>query len=131
MYFRFKANEFCIAITLSFLACSFVCCRAEAQTTTPAAYWVTEALEVMDQAGFANAVKAVAATVQAHGGRYIVRGGKIVPGIGLPPSRITIIAFDSLEKAEEWYNDAVAVAARTEVQKYAKEREYTVQGVAN
>jgi uncharacterized protein (DUF1330 family) len=131
MYFRFKANEFCIAITLGFLACSFACCRAEAQTTTPAAYWVTEALDVMDQAGFANAVKAVAATVQARGGRYIVRGGKVVPGIGSPPSRITIIAFDSLEKAEKWYNDPAAVAARTEVQKYAREREYTVQGVAN
>jgi uncharacterized protein (DUF1330 family) len=85
----------------------------------------------MDQAAFANAIKAVPPTVQAHGGRYIVLGGKIVPGIGSPPSRITIIAFDSLEKAQEWYNDSAAVAARTEAQKYAKIRDYTVQGVGN
>ena len=67
--------------------------------------------------------------VKAHGGRYIVLGGKIVPGVGSPPARITIIAFDSLQKAQEWYNDPAAVAARAEAQKYAKVRDYTVEGV--
>ena len=113
------------------LFCGLACGGVHAQTKTPAAYWVTETLEVMDQAAFVNAIKAVPPIVQAHGGHYIVLGGKIVPGVGSPPSRITIIAFDSLEKAQEWYNDPAAVAARTEAQKYAKVRDYTVQGVAN
>jgi uncharacterized protein (DUF1330 family) len=109
----------------------FGCGIAHAQTKTSAAYWVTETLEVMDAAAFANAIKAVPPIVQAHGGHYIVLGGKILPGVGSPPSRITIIAFDSLEKAQEWYNDPAAVAARTEAQKFAKVRDYTVQGVTN
>jgi uncharacterized protein (DUF1330 family) len=69
--------------------------------------------------------------VKAHGGRYIVLGGKIVPGVGSPPSRITIIAFDRLEAASAWHNDPAAVAARTEALKFAKVRDYTVQGVGN
>lgn len=102
-----------------------------AQTKPPAAYWVTETLEVTDQAAFVNAIKAVPPTLQAYGGHYIVLGGKIVPGVGSPPSRITIIAFDNLDKAQQWYGDPAALAARTEAQKHAKVRDYTVQGVAN
>jgi uncharacterized protein (DUF1330 family) len=118
-------------VALTVAAFGFGSVGAHAQTKPPAAYWVTETLEVMDQAAFVNAIKAVPPIVKAHGGRYIVLGGKIVPGVGAPPSRITIIAFDSLEQAQEWYNDPAAVAARTEAQKYAKVRDYTVQGVAN
>jgi uncharacterized protein (DUF1330 family) len=102
-----------------------------AQTKTPAAYWVTETLEMTDQAAFMNTIKGVPPTLQPFGGHYIVRGGKIVPGVGSLPSRITIIAFDSLEKAEQWLSDPTALALRTEAQKHAKVREYTVQGVAD
>ena len=101
-----------------------------AQTKTQPAFWVTETIEVRDQASFLNAIKAVPPTLQAHGGRYIALGGKIVPGVGSPPKRITIIEFDSLEKAQAWFNDPAAVAARSEAQKYATVRDYTVEGVS-
>ena len=120
-----------VALTAAVVACAVGCVPSLAQTKAPAAYWVTETLEVMDQAAFLNAIKAVPPIVKAHGGRYIVLGGKIVPGVGSPPKRITIIAFDSLEAAEKWFNDPAAVAARTEAQKYAKVRDYTVEGVGN
>jgi uncharacterized protein (DUF1330 family) len=120
-----------LALTMAVVIYGFGCDGLHAQAKTPMAYWVTETLEVTDQAAFMNAIKAVAPTVKAHGGRYIVLGGKIVPGVGSPPSRITIIAFDSLEKAQQWLNDPAAVAARTEAQKHAKVRDYTVQGVAD
>ncbi len=123
--------RFLAVIAFAVVAYAFTGGRLHAQTKTPAAYWVTETLEVTDQTAFMNAIKAVPPTVQAHGGHYIVLGGKIVPGVGSPPARITIIAFDSLEMAQEWYNDPAAVAARTAAQKYAKIRDYTVQGVAN
>jgi uncharacterized protein (DUF1330 family) len=121
-----------IALTLTAFTCILDgSASVRAQTKPPPAYWVTETLEVMDQAAFVNAIKAVPPIVKVHGGRYIVLGGKVVPGVGSPPSRITIIAFDSLEQAQEWYNDPAAIAARAEAQKYAKVRDYTVQGVAN
>jgi len=67
----------------------------------------------------------------SFGGHYIVLGGKITLGEGAPPRRITIIAFDSLEKAQQWFNSPVAAAARAEAQKFAKIRSYIVEGVAN
>ena len=94
------------------------------------AFWVTETLEVSDQAAFLNVIKAVPATLQPFGGKYIVLGGKIAPGEGSPPRRITIVAFDSLEKAQQWFDSPEAIAARTEAQKFAKIRSYFVEGVA-
>ena len=56
-----------------------------AQTKTSPAFWVTETLEVSDQAAFLNVIKGVPATLQSFGGQYIVLGGKIAPGEGSPP----------------------------------------------
>jgi uncharacterized protein (DUF1330 family) len=120
-----------LSLTMAIVISGFAYGALRAQTKTPAAYWVTETLEVTDQAAFVNAIKAVPPTLQSYGGHYIVLGGKIVPGVGAPPSRITIIAFDSLEKAQQWLSDPAALAARTEAQKHAKVRDYTVQGVAD
>lgn len=102
----------------------------QAQTKTQPAFWVTETIEVRNQQSFLNAIKAVPPTVKAHGGRYIVLDGKIVPGVGSPPKRITVIEFDSLEQAQAWFNDPAAVSARSEAQKYATVRDYTVEGVS-
>jgi uncharacterized protein (DUF1330 family) len=101
-----------------------------AQTKISPALWVTETVEVSDQAAFLNAIKAVPATLQPFGGHYIVLGGKITPGEGSPPRRITVVAFDSLEKAQQWFNSPTATAARAEAQKFAKIRSYFVEGVA-
>jgi uncharacterized protein (DUF1330 family) len=119
------------ALTMAVVFYGFGCDGVHAQTKAPLAYWVTETLAVKDQAAFLNAIKAVPPIVKAHGGRYIVLGGKIVPGVGSPPARITIIAFDSLDQAQKWYNDPAAIAARSEAQKYATVRDYTVDGVGN
>jgi uncharacterized protein (DUF1330 family) len=101
-----------------------------AQTKVSPALWVTETLEVSDQAGFLNVIKAVPATLQPFGGQYVVLGGKIAPGEGSPPRRITIVAFDNMEKAQQWFNSPPAAAARAEAQKFAKIRGYFVEGVA-
>ena len=101
-----------------------------AQTKISPAFWITETLEVSDQPAFLNVIKAVPATLQPYGGQYIVLGGNIAPGEGSPPRRITIVAFDSLEKAQQWFNSPAATAARAEAQKFAKIRSYFVEGVA-
>jgi len=46
-------------------------------------------------------------TVEAHGGRYIVRGPKLENWEGdLGLSRLVILEFPSVEAAREWYNCA-------------------------
>jgi uncharacterized protein (DUF1330 family) len=102
-----------------------------AQTKVPMAYWVTEVLEMQNQEAFSKAIQAVAPTVPKFGGRYIVLGGKLTADVGPVPARITIIAFDSPDKAQQWLTDPAAKAARDEVNKYVKTRGYIVEGTTN
>ena len=120
-----------LALAIGIVLCSLGYSALHAQTKTMAAYWVSEVLEMTDQAAFMKAIAAVPPTMQAFGGRYIVLGGKIAPDNGTPPRRITIIAFDSLDKAQQWISNPAAKAARDEVNKHAKTRSYAVEGVAN
>lgn len=68
-----------------------------------AAYLVAE-LEVTDPTVFEEYRKRVAATIAAHGGRYIVRGGALeaLEG-GWNPKRMVILEFPSLAQAKTWY----------------------------
>jgi len=120
-----------LALAIGIVLCSFGFSTLYAQTKTSLAYWVTEVLEMGDQAAFMKAIAAVPPTMQPFGGRYIVLGGKIAADNGPAPRRITIIAFDSLDKAQQWISNPTAAAARAEVNKYAKTRSYAVEGVAN
>lgn len=46
----------------------------------------------------------VAPTVEAYGGRYLVRGGE-VQGIegSWSPTRVVVLEFESAERAREWW----------------------------
>jgi uncharacterized protein (DUF1330 family) len=49
--------------------------------------------------------KQVMPTIEAFGGRFVVRGGKFTVLEGeLPFQRVVILEFPSREKAEGWYN---------------------------
>jgi uncharacterized protein (DUF1330 family) len=126
-----KKIQLMLTLVGCFAICALVLQELHAQTKTPPAYWVTETLEISDQAAFVKAVAAVPPTLQAFGGHYIVLGGKISADRGEAPRRITIIAFDSMEKALQWVGNPAAVAVRSEVDKYAKTRNYAVEGVIN
>jgi uncharacterized protein (DUF1330 family) len=57
-----------------------------------------------DELTFAEYRKAVPATLEAFGGKFIVRGGKLTLLEGeWPHSRLVIIEFPSREAAEGWY----------------------------
>src|SRR3990172_4598405 len=74
-----------------------------AQGNTPPAY-VVFASHVTDQDTFQKFLAGIPSTLRPFNGRYIVRGGKIIPHQGEPPERITVIAFDSMATAQRWYN---------------------------
>jgi uncharacterized protein (DUF1330 family) len=117
-------------LAIGFVFCCAVFDALHGQTKESPAYWVTETLEVSDQAALLKVIATVPPTIQAFGGHYIVLGGKLAPGEGSPPRRITIVAFDSLAKAQQWFDSPAAIAARAEAQKFAKIRSYFVEGVA-
>lgn len=69
--------------------------------------------EISDEAGFAEFRQKVGATVAAHGGRYLVRGGatEVIDG-DWAPDRLVVIEFDSVDQAKAWLNSAEFLAIK-------------------
>ncbi len=67
--------------------------------------YVIADVEVTDEALFEEYRKLVPATVEAYGGRYVVRGGasEVVEG-DVTPHRTVILEFPSFEQAKAWYD---------------------------
>ena len=68
-----------------------------------AAYVIAD-VDVTDPAAYEGYRQAVGATIAAHGGRYLVRGGAtaVVEG-NWRPKRLVILEFPTLDRAREWY----------------------------
>jgi uncharacterized protein (DUF1330 family) len=97
----------------------------------PPAYVVAEInvtnLEPYDREYVPNASKAIT----DGGGKYIVRGGKTVAFYGEPPkSRIAVMAFESMEKAQAAFDSPAFKAAKQVGDKYATFRVYAVEGLS-
>ncbi|MDE2778928.1 MAG: DUF1330 domain-containing protein [Chloroflexota bacterium] len=62
--------------------------------------------EITDQALFADYAREILALTEAHGGRYLVRGGatEVVEG-NWTPHRVVIIEFEDIEQARSLVSD--------------------------
>jgi uncharacterized protein (DUF1330 family) len=61
---------------------------------------------------------------------YLVIGGKTQSLEGEPPETIVVIAFDSAEKARDWYDSSAYEAIRPIRRDSAKSRVFIAEGVA-
>ena len=61
--------------------------------------------EVLDEGGFSEFRERIGATVDAHGGRYLVRGGsvEVVEG-SWSAERLVVVEFDDVGAARAWLN---------------------------
>lgn len=81
--------------------------------------YVIVQVDVHDPEGFAVYRDMVPPTLEAYGGRYLVRGGEFECVEGRwNPKRLVIIEFDSVERAKQWwaseeYAPAKALRERT------------------
>ena len=75
--------------------------------------YVIADVRVTDEALFAEFAAGVPATIEAHGGRYIIRGGNIevFQGDWAPP-RFVVVEFESAEQASGWLNSEEFSAMR-------------------
>jgi uncharacterized protein (DUF1330 family) len=68
---------------------------------------------------------------EAMGGKFLVRGGKTEANLGSPPApRVVVVEFDSLDKAQAWWNSQAAKDAFAIGKKYADFRQFIVEGLA-
>ena len=70
------------------------------------AYLIAE-IEVTDPETYEEYRRQVAATVERHGGRFLVRGGAIHGLEGeWKPKRLVVIEFPDADRLREWYSSA-------------------------
>jgi len=100
------------------------------QVKTPPGYVIAE-VEVTDPAAMQKYGEKVPETLAAFNHHYLVRGRKIQALEGDPPKGgVVVIAFDSAEKAREWYDSPAYAAIKPIRQSAAKSRIFIVEGVA-
>jgi len=99
------------------------------QAKVPPAYVIGEA-DVTDPATMPKYAEKVPETLAPFNSHYLVRGGKTQSLEGEPPKRIVVIAFDSAEKALEWYDSPAYQAIKPIRQSAAKSRIFIVEGIS-
>jgi uncharacterized protein (DUF1330 family) len=66
--------------------------------------YIIARIEVTDWDRYAEYIKATPAVIARYGGKFVVRGGRIVTLEGEPESRrLVVIEFPNLEKAQEFF----------------------------
>lgn len=94
-----------------------------------AAYLVVD-IDVTNPARFEEYKKLAPAAIAKYGGRYLIRGGAYEAIEGdWKPQRLTLVEFESMEKAKAFYNSPeyrAAIKVRTGA---AKMKMLLVQGI--
>jgi uncharacterized protein (DUF1330 family) len=70
-------------------------------------YVIVQVSDISDHDAYAGYRDLAGKAVAAHGGRFIVRGGKAekIEGEGAP-GRVVVIEFPSVDAAKGWYSSA-------------------------
>jgi len=102
---------------------------------TPPAYVVINVAEMTDPAAFNAALTANSAASTAEmvapGGHYVVRTTTTTALDGIPPKRFVVIAFDSKEKAQAWFDSPKTKAIGATRLKTTRSSAFIVEGTAN
>jgi uncharacterized protein (DUF1330 family) len=102
--------------------------RGQQMKTAPG-YLIAE-VDVTDPDKLHNYAEKVEQTLTPFHHQFVVRSSKVQALEGdAPKSRFVIIAFDSDEKAREWYDSPAYAAIRPIRQSAAKSRVFIVEGL--
>lgn len=94
-----------------------------------AAYIVVN-IEITDPERYAEYIKAAPASIAAHGGRYIARGGRTEKLEGAyNPKRFVVLEFPTYEQALTWWNCQEYAAPKALRQASARTDMILVEGV--
>ena len=93
------------------------------------AYLIAD-VEVIDHAGFEEYRQKVLATISAHGGRYLARGGatEVLEGTW-SPSRCIILEFPHLAQFKAWWSSPEYLPLRAIRERTAKSNLVVTEGL--
>jgi uncharacterized protein (DUF1330 family) len=97
----------------------------------PPGYVMVEAT-LTDADGYVKEfIPPAAKAIAEGGGKYVVRGGQTIPLVGSPPPpRFILLQFESMEKAQAWWDSAGRKDAQIIGDKYALFRIFAAEGVS-
>lgn len=97
--------------------------------TRPLVYYVAE-IEVANLDGYLKEyLPRAEANIKSFGGLILAAGTKVASLDGNPPrSRVTIVAWENIEKVQAWRDSAEGKNVRALGDRYAKFRAFTVEG---
>jgi uncharacterized protein (DUF1330 family) len=94
-----------------------------------AAYVIVD-VSINDPVVYAEYRQLTPASIAAHGGRFVVRGGHAETLEGeWSPGRIVVLEFESVAKAKAWWSSAEYERAKAFRQRSAATRMIVVEGV--
>ncbi len=126
-----KANLKLVLAALVGVSIGAICTKViHAQQVRVAPGYVIAEVEVTDPATMKKYGEQVPASLAPFNHHYVVLGGKPQTLEGAPAKSIVIIAFDSVEKAREWYDSQAYEAVKPLRQSAATSRIFIAEGVA-
>jgi uncharacterized protein (DUF1330 family) len=94
-----------------------------------AAYIIVD-IDVTDPVAYEDYKRLASASIAAHGGRYVVRGGasEVLDGTWTP-KRLVVLEFDSIEAAKRWRNSPEYGEAKKVRERCATVNMIVVEGI--
>jgi uncharacterized protein (DUF1330 family) len=96
---------------------------------TPPTYFVADLSAITDPEGFKAVGPKAGPAAAAFGGRYIMRTENITAVKGTAPKRFVVIAFESLAKAQAWYDSPAQKEVGAILDKTTTQRQFFVEGM--
>jgi uncharacterized protein (DUF1330 family) len=87
-------------------------------------------VDVLDAEGYEEYRRRVPATIAAHGGRYLARGGatEVLEG-SWTPARCVIVEFPDMEHFRTWWSSPEYVAIRAIRERTTKSKLVVTEGI--
>lgn len=96
---------------------------------TPPTYFVADITGISDP-DYLNKIPDLGKVVAGFGGKFIMRTSTITAIKDTPPKRFAVIAFESLVKAQAWYNSPAQQELQVIIDKATTQRRFFVEGMA-
>lgn len=124
-----KTRYTVMASMLAGIAIGAVATQSLHAQVKPPVYFIAEN-DVTDPQGYKTEYISLAQTsIKAHGGRYLAAGTATAFAGEPPKSRVVIHVWDSMEQLQAWFNSPDYKDARRVGERYAKFRNYAIEGV--
>jgi uncharacterized protein (DUF1330 family) len=101
------------------------------QVKTPPPGYIIAEVDVTDATSLEKYGAKVPETLAPFNAQYVIRGGETISLEGEPPKTyVVMIAFDSVEKAQAWYDSPAYDAIKPIRQRSTKSRIFIAEGLA-